>query len=140
MLSQSTQPFSDKLISFQPISDQVTSCPPSNLQTGMVWPRVIQVFILFAILSSKRQKYRDFILNWQSCFHAILLANYSEVICQHGNLSSSGMQLNITYFYFIFKYQICANATVATCCIFICYPYGYFKPFVNYQFTKTFIQ
>jgi hypothetical protein len=40
------------LSQFKPISDYVTSCPPSNLRTGMVWPRVIHVFSPFWIFKA----------------------------------------------------------------------------------------
>jgi hypothetical protein len=71
---------------FKPIGDQFTSIvyvvPASNLRTGVVWPRVILCH--FHILASKISR---FCLVFARLFY---LRYYSEVIYQHGNLSSSG--------------------------------------------------
>jgi hypothetical protein len=64
------------LSQFKSISDYVTSCPPSNLRTGMVWPRVISDIL--AILDFKNN------LKLNCCLI------FSPFYNQHENLSSSG--------------------------------------------------
>jgi hypothetical protein len=80
--------------------------------------------------------------------HSIAIL-YAEVIYQHGNLSPSSkysqiprifiIHLNTTYFYYTFKYQICANTTYN----FAYYTntalnIGYFQPFVNIVHKKIY--